>query len=68
MSAGPLAVTVTPGNTAPVLSVTVPLMRPLNSCAIAAEPLTARVTSTVHDTINLLNVIASPPRLKAVGG
>jgi hypothetical protein len=33
MSAGLVAVTVTPGSTAPVLSVTVPLMRPRKSWA-----------------------------------
>jgi hypothetical protein len=35
MSAGLVAVIVTPGSTAPVLSVTTPLMRPRKSCAAA---------------------------------
>ena len=37
MSAGLDVVTVTPGSTAPVLSVTVPLIRPRKSCAEAGS-------------------------------
>ncbi len=68
MSAGPLAVTVTPGSTAPVLSVTVPLMRPLNSCAARDAPVIDSVTNTADDTTSFLNVIASPPGPKAACG
>ncbi len=61
MSAGLLAVTVTPGNTAPVLSVTVPLMRPLNSCAAAAAPVITSAAITAHDNTTFLNFMWFPP-------
>src|SRR5919108_1449963 len=46
MSAGPDAVIVTPGNTAPVLSATVPLMLPVVPCACAC----AKVAATTKRT------------------
>src|SRR5712692_6417506 len=54
MSAGPAAVTATPGRTAPVLSVMTPVMRPRSSCAgdgSAVRP-TTRTTSSAEETRN----------------
>src|SRR5688572_13568815 len=56
MSAGLVAVTVTPGSTAPVLSVTVPLIRPRNSCAKVGAATASSVTHR-QNTVSLFSLI-----------
>src|SRR5688572_3940034 len=56
MSAGLVAVTVTPGSTAPVLSVTVPLIRPRKSCARVGAAIASSVTHR-QNTVSLFSLI-----------
>ena len=60
MSAGLVAVTVTPGRTAPVLSVTVPLIRPRKSCAKVGAAIDSSVTHRQY-TVSLFSLIIRPP-------
>ena len=52
-----MAVTVTPGSTAPVLSVTSPLMRPRKSCAEGGSCLATSSTTHRQNAISLFSLI-----------
>src|SRR5687767_10050182 len=65
ISAGLLAVTLTPGSTAPVLSVTVPLMRPRKSWAwawVVNNTMRHRPRTSLRERVNI-----HPPMQKKIG-